>query len=220
MAQTISLKAESRTSTGKGAARKARAESKIPAVIYGRGRDPQALVVDGAALDRALRGVEIASTLVDLDVDGKAVRTLIRELQRHPTQLTIQHVDFYEIHAGEKIRLSVAIHLEGQPDGVRNGGGVLDQVLREVEIEVLPKNIPERLEMDVTPLGVGKSLQVRDLEIPNAKILTDLSVTICTVIPPRVEEEVRPEGEEEGVAEPEVISEAKDEGDESAAGTE
>lgn len=217
MAQTIELKAEPRTDTGKGAARRARASHKVPAVIYGRGREPQPLLVDSTALDMALRGIDIASTLIQLDINGKAVRTLIRELQRHPTRLDIEHVDFYEIHTGEKIRLSVAIHLTGTPDGVRNGGGVLDQVLRDVEIEVLPRHIPERVEIVVEDLIVGKSLQVQDLEIPNAKILTDPGVTICSVIPPRVEEpEAAEVVEEEELAEPEVITEAKAAGEEEA----
>src|SRR3989442_1668749 len=139
MAQIVSLTASARQSTGKGAARQARFRGQIPAVIYGRGRDTQSLAVEAKALEKALTGVEPASTIIELAVDGKTVRTLIREIQRHPVRPDIIHVDFYEIHAAEKVKLKVPVHLVGAPDGVRNAGGVLDQVTREVEIEVLPE---------------------------------------------------------------------------------
>src|SRR2546426_463624 len=135
MAQIVSLTASTRQSTGKGAARQARFRGEIPAVIYGRGRDTQPLAVEAKALEKALTGVEPASTIIELAVDGKTVRTLIREIQRHPVRPDIIHVDFYEIHAAEKVKLKVPVHLVGAPDGVRNAGGVLDQVTREEEVE-------------------------------------------------------------------------------------
>src|SRR6266571_1002895 len=156
MAQTVSLSASPRQATGKGAARQARFRGRVPAVIYGHGRDTQPLELEAKALEKALQGVEPASTIIDLAVDGKTVKTLIREIQRHPIRTDIIHVDFYEIHATEKVKLKVPVHLVGNPDGVRNAGGVLDQVTREVEIEVLPENIPDRVELDVTALKVGE----------------------------------------------------------------
>src|SRR5437660_11664414 len=189
MAQTISLTASPRQATGKGGARQARFRGKVPAVIYGHGRDTQPLELEAKALEKALTGIEPASTIIELAVDGKAaVKTLIREIQRHPLRPDIIHVDFYEIHAAEKVKLKVPVHLVGSPDGVRNAGGVLDQVTREVEIEVLPENIPDRVELDVTALKIGDSLHVRELTIPNAKILTEADLTIATVVPPRAEE--------------------------------
>src|SRR6267142_2487939 len=136
MAQTVSLSASPRQATGKGAARQARFRGKVPAVIYGHGRDTQPLELEAKELEKALQGVEPASTIIELAVDGKTVKTLIREIQRHPIRPDIIHVDFYEIHATEKVKLKVPVHLVGNPDGVRNAGGVLDQVTREVEIEV------------------------------------------------------------------------------------
>src|SRR6058998_4036705 len=127
MAQIVSLTASARQSTGKGAARQARFRGQIPAVIYGRGRDTQSLAVEAKALEKALTGVEPASTIIELSVDGKTTKTLIREIQRHPVRPDIIHVDFYEIHAQEKVTLKVTVHLVGNPDGVRNAGGVLDQ---------------------------------------------------------------------------------------------
>ena len=188
MAQIVSLTATSRTATGKGPARQARFRQQVPAVIYGHRRQSQSLTVDALALEKALAGVEPESTVIQLTVDGQTVRTLIREIQRHPVRPDIIHVDFYEIHAEEKVTLKVPVHLVGSPDGVRNAGGVLDQVTREVEIEVLPENIPDRVELDVTVLKIGDSLHVRDLHIPNATMLTQNDLTIATVVPPRAEE--------------------------------
>src|SRR5712691_130829 len=220
MAQTVSLAATLRDKTGKGAARQARFQKKIPAVIYGHGRATQTLMVDALALEKALTGIEPASTLIELSVDGKTTRALIREIQRHPIRPDIIHVDFYEIHSGEKITLKVPVHLVGAPDGVRNGGGVLDQVTREVEIEVLPEHIPDRVELDVTALKIGDSLHVRDLTIGNAVILTGADLTIAVVVPPRAEEVVAPTPEAAAeVAEPELIRKVREdeEGEEGAA---
>jgi large subunit ribosomal protein L25 len=192
VAQSVTLSATAREKTGKGAARQARFQKQIPAVIYGHGRPTQPLMVDALALEKALTGIEPESTLIELTVDGKMSRTLIREIQRHPIRPDIIHVDFYEIRGGEKITLKVPVHLAGTPDGVRNAGGVLDQVTREVEIEVLPENIPDRVELDVSALKIGDSLHTRDLTIPNAVILTGADLTIATAVPPRAEEVVAP----------------------------
>src|SRR2546427_439049 len=211
MAQTVSLSANPRQATGKGAARQARFGGKVPAVIYGHGRDTQPLELEAKALEKALQGVEPASTIIELAVDGKTVKTLIREIQRHPIRPDIIHVDFYEIHATEKVKLKVPVHLVGNPDGVRNAGGVLDQVTREVEIEVLPENIPDRVELDVNALKIGDSLHVRDLTIPNAKILTEADLTIATVVPPRAEKVAAPTPEAATeVAEPELIRKVRE----------
>lgn len=213
MADLVTLNAERRESTGKGAARKLRQAGKVPAVIYGSGRSAEALSVPRTDLDKyagSLRG----STLVQLAVDGQTVSAVVREIQRHPTRKVITHVDFYEIHAGERISLDVPVVMVGSPDGVRNQGGVLEQFIRELEIEVLPKDIPERVEVDVTALRVHGSIHVRDLEVPDARVLTDPNRTVCTVVPPRVEEEPTVAvAEEEAEAEPEVIRKRPEEGE-------
>ena len=211
MAQMVSLAASPREKTGKGAARQARFAKQVPAVIYGHGRPAQALMVDALSLEQALAGIDPESTLIELTVDGKKTRTLIREIQRHPVRPDIIHVDFYEIHSGEKITLKVPVHLVGAPDGVRNGGGVLDQVTREVEIEVLPEHLPDRVELDVTALKIGESLHVRDLTIANAVILSGADLTIAVVVPPRAEEVAAPTPEAAAeVAEPELIRKVRE----------
>ena len=212
MAQFVTLAASPRDKTGKGAARQIRFRKKVPAVIYGHGRPSQPLELDAKALEMALIGIEPASTIIEIELEGKKSRTLIREIQRHPVRPDIIHVDFYEVRAGEKVTLQIPIRLTGTADGVRNAGGVLDQVMREVEIEVLPEHIPDRVELDVTPLLIGHSLHVRDLVIPNATILTQADLTIATVVPPRAEEVAAPTPEAAAeVAEPELIRKVREE---------
>jgi len=214
MAQTVALGAQRRTDVGKGAARQARLGGRIPAVIYGHGRPPQALTLSAAELKRALTGVEVSTALIDLDIEGTGTRVLVREIQRHPFKAEILHVDFLEIHAGEKLTLQLAVHLTGAREGVRNGGGVLDQALREITIRVLPANIPDRFDVDVTNLRVGQSLHVSDLSIPNAEILTEGTKTVCSVVAPKLEAEPVPGAEAEATPEPELIRKPKEEGEE------
>lgn len=217
MAQKVQLKAEGRSGRRKGAARALRRTGKVPAIIYGHSREPEALAVDGVELERLLERIEPESTLIELTVGGKRTNALIREVQRHPLRTGVNaflHVDFQEVHAHEKIRLEVPVHLVGSPEGVRNQGGVLDQVLRAVLIEVLPADIPERVELDVTALTIGKSLHVSDLVIPKAQILSDPSLTVATVVAPKVEEApvaAAAATVEPTVEEPEVIKKGKTE---------
>jgi large subunit ribosomal protein L25 len=192
MAHTATLTAEPRTVHGTGEMRRMRLAGRTPAVIYGHGREPASLSLSSFELGRLLEQIAPASTIVDVTVGDATYRTLIREVQRHALRPGILHVDFYEVKADEKITLEVPVHLVGIPDGVRNQGGTLDQVLRTVEIEVLPGDIPERVELDVTALTIGKALPVSALTIPNARILNDAALTICTVVAPRVEEVVAP----------------------------
>jgi len=214
MAQTVALGAQRRTDTGKGAARQARLGGRIPAVIYGHGRDPEPLTLSAVELKRALKGVEVSTAVIELDIEGTGTKALVREIQRHPFKAEILHVDFLEIHAGEKLTLQLAVHLTGSPDGVRNGGGVLDQALREITIRVLPTDIPDRFDVDVTELRLGQSLHVSDLSIPNAEILTDGTKTVCSIVAPKVEEEPAPGAEAEATPEPELIRKPKEEGEE------
>ena len=210
MAQQANLQAATRSATGKGAARTLRREGKVPGVIYGHGRTPEAVTVETAALNKMLVGISAATTIVDVAVDGRTpVKALIREIQRdalRPAQ--ILHLDLYEVQADEAITLEVPVHLVGIPDGVRNFGGVLDHSLRELEIEVLPADIPEHVELDVTALTIGHSLFVRDITIPKARILNDPDTPVCSVVAPRTEEAPAPT-EEAATTEPELIRKPK-----------
>jgi large subunit ribosomal protein L25 len=173
-------------------------------------------VIDAELLKRLITRIS-SSTPIEVTVDGrKPVTALMREVQRNPIRPEdILHIDLYEIHAGEEIHVSVPIHLEGVPEGVRNFGGVLDHALRELEIKVLPRHIPEFIEVEVTELEIGQGLYVRDLKVPNVEVLADPDQVICSVIAPRmVEETTTEEVIDEEAAEPEVIGKATDEPEE------
>jgi large subunit ribosomal protein L25 len=219
MAQQANLQASTRSQTGKGAARTLRREGKVPGVIYGHGRTPEAVVMDTLALNKMLVGISAATTVLDVAVDGRPpVKALIREIQRDSLRPgEILHLDLYEIQADEKVTLEVPVHLVGIPDGVRNFGGVLDHSLRELEIEVLPADIPEHIELDVTALTIGHSLFVRDITLEKGRVLNDPDTPVCTVVAPRTEEAPAPV-EEAVVAEPELIRKPKAEGEGEAEG--
>jgi large subunit ribosomal protein L25 len=210
MAHQASLQVASRADTGKGAARTLRRAGQIPAVIYGHNRAPEALSVDRAVLSKLLAGISAGSTILEVAVDGAApVKALIRDIQRNPLRNTeVIHLDLYEVRADEKITLEVPVHLTGTSDGVRNFGGILDQVLHRLEIRVFPADIPERVEIDVTPLGIGKSIYVRDVKLPKVEILNDPNLPVCSIVAPRTEE-APATATGEAVAEPEVIRKAK-----------
>jgi large subunit ribosomal protein L25 len=214
MAQQATISAALRDRTGKGAARTLRRDGKVPGVIYGHDRSPEAVTLDTAALQRTLLGISAATTVVDVSIDGRApVKALIREIQRDPLKHgDILHVDLYEVRADEKVTVDIPVHLVGVPDGVRNFGGVLDQVLYTLEIEVLPGDIPPHVELDVTNLGIGQALFVRDASVPNARILNGPELAICSVVAPRTEEAPAPVGEEPvATSEPELIRKPKPE---------
>src|SRR5690348_3933890 len=212
MAQQANLQVVSRSLTGKGAARTLRREGKVPGVIYGHGREAESVAIDTATLTKMLVGISAATTIVDVSVDGRTpVKALIREIQRDSLRpADIIHLDLYEVRSDEEITLEVPVRLIGVPDGVRNFGGVLDHVLRDLEIEVLPADIPEHVDLDVTALTIGHSLFVRDLQVPKAKVLNDPDTPICTVVAPRAEEAPAVAvAEEPVVAEPELIRKPK-----------
>jgi large subunit ribosomal protein L25 len=210
MAQQAHLKAERRTGTGKGAARTLRRQGKIPAVIYGHNRAPEALAVDRASFTKLLTGITAASTVLEVAIDGRSpVKALIRELQRNPLRNTdVLHLDLYEVRADEKITLEVPVHLSGTADGVRNFGGVLDQVLHKLQIRVFPADIPASIDLDVTNLAIGKSMFVRDVRVANVEILNDGNLPVCSVVAPRTEEVAQPVAAE-APAEPELIRKPK-----------
>jgi len=213
MTQSVTLKVEPRTAVGTGAARELRRRGEIPGVIYGHGREPESLRIPQAELEKMLAGAG-GSTVIELEFSTKKVQALVREIQRHPTRLNIVHVDFLEVHAGETLTVHAPIRLVGSPEGVRNQGGVLDQIMRELEIKVLPRNMPDHIDVDVQDLGVGHSIHVRDIAVPDAEILEDLDATVCTVVPPRVieaEAVVVPEEEVEEMLEPELIRKPREE---------
>jgi large subunit ribosomal protein L25 len=213
MAQSATLQASRRAGSGKGAARSLRRAGSVPAVIYGHDRPAEALSVDAASLGKLLGSIAAASTILDVAIEGQPpVKALIREIQRHPLRATdILHLDLYEVRADEKITVEVPVHLVGTADGVRNFGGVLDQVLHRLEILVFPADIPSHIEVDVTNLLIGKSIFVRDVKVEKAEVLNAPHLPICSCVAPRTEEVAAPVATAEAPAEPELIRKPKPE---------
>ncbi|HVB30428.1 MAG TPA: 50S ribosomal protein L25/general stress protein Ctc [Gemmatimonadaceae bacterium] len=210
---TASLSATPRTGAGKGAARKLRQSGQVPAVIYGHSRAPQALALNTRDLQKLLDRVSYASTVIELNVDGATSRTLIRDIQRHPFKKEILHIDFQELVAGEKVTVKVPLVFVGVPEGVRTGGGILDQVMHEVSIHVDPSLIPNHVDVDVAALAIGHGVHVRDLKLPEGiAVLDEQDATICVVTAPKaVVEETVVAAAAETPAEPELIRKPKPE---------
>lgn len=214
---TANLNATARTGSGKGVSRSLRRNGQIPAIIYGHARTPANLSIVERDLDKLLQHIAAESTVVELSIDGAISRTLIREIQRHPIRESIMHVDFQELVAGELVTVSVPLTLVGIPEGVRVSGGVLDQIMRELEIEVDPSNMPSHINVDVTNVPVGHAVHVRDVQLPEGvTVLDDLDATVCVVSVPKVVEEVAPAEVVETGAEPELIRKPREEGEEEA----
>jgi large subunit ribosomal protein L25 len=197
---TANLDAKVRTDRGTGVARKLRQSGQVPAIIYGHSRQPQSLVIDTRELERLLERVSAASTVI--------------EIQRHPVKRAILHVDFQELVAGEKVTVSIPLVFVGSAAGVREGG-ILDQVMHELTIRVDPSNIPNHVDVDVSPLVIGHSIHVNELKVPEGvEILDNEDATVCTVSAPRASETpAAGVAVVEAAPEPELIRKPK-EGDE------
>jgi large subunit ribosomal protein L25 len=222
---TVSFNATARAAAGKGAARTLRSKGQVPAVIYGHGREPQSLALNARDLDKLLGHIQAESTVIEVSFDGTTAKTLIREIQRHPIKRQILHVDFQALVAGEKVTVNIPISLTGIPEGVRLGGGVLDQTLREIEIEVDPANIPDHIEFDVTNLVIGDSVHVSDLKVPSGvEVLDDPETSVAVLAAPRavIEETAAAEPVEGAAAagEPEVIGKGPTDEEEGEGGDE
>jgi len=210
---SASLSAESRSETGKGVARKLRAAGRVPGVVYGHGREPQSLSLNARELEKLLGSIAAGSTVVELSLGNATTNTLIREVQRHPFKKQVLHVDFMELVAGEKVIVDIPLVFVGTPEGVRTGGGLLEQILHSIEINVDPSSIPNHVDVDVSQMIMGHSLHVRDLKLPEGvEVLTDEDATVCAVIAPRAVVEEAAATEAEGApAEPELIRKPKEE---------
>lgn len=219
MSEQATLQVESRTETGKGAARRIRATGKIPGNVYGHGAEPVAVQADELQFKALINRISAENTLIDLKVDdSKPKAVLIREIQRHPYRSVILHVDFFEITAGEKIRVAVPLRLEGNPIGVRNGG-ILQVIRYELEVECLPRDIPSSFEVDISEMDIGDSLHISEVDTGDVTLLEEDSLTVCTVVAPKVVAVEEEEGEEidellDEDVEPEVITARGDDDEE------
>jgi len=212
---SASLSAQTRTGLGTGDARKLRQGGEIPAIIYGHGREPQSITVNARETDRLLSQFSAGSTVIELNVGGTVAKTLIREIQRHPVKRNILHLDFQQLVAGEKITVSIPLKFVGTSDGVRNSGGILEEIIHVVHLRVDPSSIPNHIDVDVTPLTIGHSIHVRDLQLPEGvTVLDEPGATVCVCAAPKTATEDATAGEAAegtGAPEPELIRKPKPE---------
>ena len=212
---TASLTANVRAERGKGAARKLRQAGNVPAVIYGHGREPQSLALNAREVEQLLEQFAAGSTVIELTSRAQVAKTLIREIQRHPVKRSIVHVDFQELVAGEKVTVSIPLRFTGTADGVRNSGGILEEMMHEVHLRVDPSAIPDHIDVDVTPLTIGHSYPRARPHAPRGRrVLDDAGATVCVCTAPKTVDRSsagrRVEGAEAAaVAEPELIRKAK-----------
>ena len=194
MAQQAKLTVQTRTQVGRNAIKKVRKEGLIPGVIYGVGQEPINLEVNRRQLSTVLAHSSSENILLELEiVDGDNKRNslaMIQEVQHHPIQRQILHVDFHAVSATEKITAEVPIETVGEPIGVKTNGGLLEHNLRDLEVECLPGDLPDRIEVDVTGLDINQSIHVKDLKLPpGVEAVTDGDLTVVAVSAARVEEE-------------------------------
>ncbi len=180
----------------------------VPAVYYAHGEENLFLAVPEGKLKPIVFSAE--TYLIDLEIEGLGKKTcILKEFQLDPVTDSIIHVDFHGLKAGEKVSVEVAVHLVGIPIGVKEGG-IIQHSLHKIEIECLPTQIPDKIDIDVSALKIGDSLHVKDLKIENARVLTNPEATVITIVPPALhkETEVGTETTPES-AEPEVIQKGK-----------
>jgi large subunit ribosomal protein L25 len=208
----IVVAAENRTDTGKNENRRLRAQGKIPGILYGAHKETIAVAISPREITAILRSASGENTLFDLDLLGKKRKVILKEFQLEPLKGSLLHADFYEVALDKILQVKVHVEHHGNPIGVKVEGGILDFVTRELEVECLPRDIPEKIMLDVSGLALGKNLRVSDIEAPpKVKILTEGDIVVAHVVAPRAEEV--PVAVEavvaEGAVEPEVIKKGK-----------
>lgn len=217
----ITIEVSQREETGKNANRRLRASGFIPAVVYGGGRDSVPIQVEKKVIHDLLRqeGGEHAVFLLKLAGSGASRHTMVRDVEIHSVSRQIIHIDFQRVVMTEKVKVLVSIELLGTPEGVKNEGGVLDFISREVEIESLPGDLPAKLTLDVSSLEIGDHLEAKDLEIPEkVELMEEPGRVIVSVAHSRVSESVEEAEAEEGeellleaeAEEPELIGRGKE----------
>ena len=193
------LDAVKRSTKGKNEARRLRAAGKIPATLYGAQKAgeqpaPESIAVDPKPFMRILHSASGLNTLISLKLQGGDARVLVKNVQLDPVTHHLLHADFYRVNMDRKIQVTVPIQLTGESRGVKQDGGVLDFVHREIVVEVLPANIPDSISVDVSDLGIGDSVHVRDLAANAAwEPISDPDMMIVHVVIIKVVEEVKPE---------------------------
>jgi large subunit ribosomal protein L25 len=210
----IVVTAQNREGRGKNTNRRLRSQGLIPGVLYGKSKQPVPVSVSPKEIGSILRSKTGENTLFDLDLDGTRRTVILKEFQLEPLKGALLHADFYEVALDKPLQVSVHVELVGTPVGVKVQGGIVDWVTRELEVESLPRDIPEKITVDISHLEIGKHVRVAEIKAPDkVTILTEPDVVVAHVVAPRAEEaaptaEAAPAAEGE-VAEPEVIKKGK-----------
>lgn len=211
--EEITIKAQVREGRGKNDARRTRRAGLVPITIYGGGAETVTAAAPLSALAAVLRSEAGRNTIFTLDVEGVGPsEVMFHERQIDPVRGRLVHADFQRLVKGQKIEVTVPLHLVGEPVGVREQEGVLEQIMRELEIRCEPREIPDAIDVDVSNLGVHDVLHVSDIPVgENIEILNEPDAVVATVGIVREEPVAAPAVEEEGAAEPEVIAKGKKE---------
>ena len=219
MAKQVKLAVERREATGRSAARKLKARGIVPAVVYGGRAKAEPLQLSRRDLTTVLSHASGENILVELEIagEGNTRMAMVQEVQHSPVGGEVLHVDFHTVSMDETIAAEIPIEPTGTANGVKNFGGLLEQSLRELTVECLPRDLPDKITVDVSNLNIGDSIHVRDIKLPDRVIAKDQpELTVFSVLAPTVEEEPAPAPE--AAAAPEVITEKKPEGEVAAAG--
>lgn len=213
--KSVSLKAYPRSMVQRAEVKKLRASGRVPATIYGRQLQPQNLEVSDEEISGLLKHSVSENLLVDLSVenDARSKRlAMLQEIQHHPLNGQVMHVDFHEIAEDEKVIISVPVETSGEPVGVKVDKGTLEHVLFKLKVRALPKDLPELIDVDVTNLQVGQTIHLGEIVAPaGVEILGDKHISVVSVAAPRTEEEVAPAAEGAATAEVEMTKEKKEE---------
>lgn len=209
--EAITLEAEARDTRGKNQARRLRRTGRLPAVVYGGKKEPLAVTVDPRLVEKILYSEAGHNAVFTLQIKGQGkTAAMIKDRQYEPVKGQLLHVDFFRIAMEVRLKVKVPVHAEGEPVGVKQQGGILEYVTREVELESFPGDIPDFLQVDISELKIGQAVRVGDLKADRRyKILTDPDRVIAHVIAPKGIEEEKPAEEAVVVAEPEVIGKGK-----------
>lgn len=215
MAKQAKITAEKRTAIGRSAVRKLKATGVVPAVVYGGKNKPEALQVSRKEISALLSHAAGENILVELEVAGEkgSRMALLQEVQHSPVGGAILHVDFHAVSMDEKIQAGIPVEPTGIANGVKNFGGLLEQALRTLEVECLPRDLPEKITVDVSEMNIGDSIHVRDLKLPTGVTAkSQAELTVLSVMAPTVEEEPVAASADAATG-PEVIKEKKVEGE-------
>ena len=176
MSEEFNLIAEMRDDQGKGASRRLRRQGKVPAVIYGAGRDPRNLMFDHNKVLHQLEDPSFYSSILNIKVGEKSRAAIVKDIQRHPSKKQIIHIDLQRIVEDEQIKMQIPIHYLGEEDavGVKIGGGTVTKLMTELEISCLPKDLPEFLEVDISDLELDQMLNVSDISLPEGVEISDI----------------------------------------------